>query len=125
MAQYFHEFHNLTYDHERFPHESLVAWLVWLRPVQLQHAQRALAKCTCVYVYVLHSKTITKVTSLPRTQKWRPDGLKASDTRLEFEMGHLSHVHVHVHTFSANRSQVSREQESVSPMKGIQTDRNL
>ena len=34
MAQYFHEFRDLTLDHEYFPHENLVSWWAWLGAVQ-------------------------------------------------------------------------------------------
>ena len=45
----------------------------------------------CMYMHVcVNSKWITKVRSLPwcLSYEGRPDGLKASDARLEFETGH-------------------------------------
>ena len=62
MAWYFREFRDLTSDHKNFPHKNLVSWWAWLHTGQ-------------------HSKALV---DSEHVYEGHPDGLKASDGRLEF-----------------------------------------
>ena len=90
MAQYFCEFRDLTSDHENFPHKNLVcSWWAWLRAVQRSERWRIASTGTYVRVPVtfFHSNGSRRL-EVSRTclsYEGRPDGLKASDARLEFE----------------------------------------
>ena len=91
MAQYFREFHDLISDHENFPHENLVcSWWAWLRAVQRSECWQIGSTGTYVHVPVtfFHSNGswMLEVSRTCLSYKGRPDGLKASDARLEFEM---------------------------------------
>ena len=85
VVKYFRKSHDLTSDHKNFPHENLVcSWWAWLRAVQRGEHWHVVR----VPIMFFHSNGSRRL-EVSRTclsYEGCPDGLKASDARLEFEM---------------------------------------